>query len=197
MVRLLRPTIALLASAACSLSMIAPAAAKAPTHAVLENPGRLAQATAGQRIPVIWTLDTAARLRTPPGHDSALPRGFGGYLRARGADGTAPLTVAARPAAAGVRGYPAGRYLAELTVPRGGVSSIEIGVRATYATDRGPFFAEDPIAIGNDPFAHARGTAGIGADPGRGPPWGVFGAVLAGLALLAAGRALSARRAVA
>ncbi len=193
-----RSTIALaLALAACYAAVAAPAPAKAPTHAVLEDPTQLAQAAAGERIALMWTLDTPARLRTPPGADSAVPHDFGVYVRAHGAAGTAPLTVAGRPAATHARGYPRGRYVAALTVPPGGVSAIEIGVRGTYGTGPSAIRTEDPIAIGNDPIADVPAGAHVGGDSGPGVPWGVFAAALGGLGLLlGAGRGLSARRAV-
>jgi hypothetical protein len=173
----------LLAGISGSLSITSSAASKEPTHAVLQNAAQLSQAPAGQRVTVAWTLDTPARFPEPDYVRSMRSTAMGVYVRVRGRAGSAPLTAAGRPADPATRGYPRGRYVAELTVPPGGLSAIEIGVRQSWAkAGRSPILREDPIAISNDPFAGAAPAAAGGV--GEGPSWGMLVGGIGGLVLL-------------
>jgi hypothetical protein len=175
--------IVLLAGITTLLSVTSPAASKEPTHAVLENAAQLSHALAGQRVTVAWTLDTPARFPEPEYTRSMRSTALGIYVRVRGRADSAPLTAAGRPADPATRGYPRGRYVAELTVPPGGLSAIEIGVRQRWAKPGGaPILREDPIAVSNDPFAAVGPPAGRGV--GEGPPWGMLVGGIGGLALL-------------
>jgi hypothetical protein len=176
--------IVLLAGVGGLLSITSPASSKEPTHAVLENAAQLSHAPAGQRVTVAWTLDTPARFPEPEYTRSMRsPTAMGIYVRVRGRADSAPLTVAGRPADPATRGYPRGRYVAELTVPPGGLSAIEIGVRQWWAKPGGaPILREDPIAVSNDPLAGVGAAAARGV--GGGPSWGMLVGVIGGLVLL-------------
>jgi hypothetical protein len=183
--------IALLAGITGFLSITSPATTKEPTHAVLENAAQLLRASAGQRLTVVWTMDTPARFPVSEYTRSMRSTGVGVYVRVSGRAGGAPLTAAGRPADPATPGYPPGRYIATLTVPPGGLSAIEIGVRQSWETPgRPPILREDPIAIGNDPFAGAAPAAA--PDGGAGAPWGTLLAGVGALALLLG--AVQARR---
>ena len=180
-----RPLIvALLTGITGFLSITSSATSKEPTHAVLENAAQLSQAPAGQRVTVAWTLDTPARFPEPEYTRSMRPPAMSIYVRVRGRAASAPLTAAGHPADPATRGYPRGRYVAELTVPPGGLSAIEIGVRQSWTkAGRSPILREDPIAVSNDPFA---GVAPAAHGAGEGPSWGLLAGGIGALALLLA-----------
>jgi len=174
-----RRFVALIAALGCALLAATPAAGKDGVRATLENPGQLSQAAAGERVRVAWTLGSAAQgpaLATP---GRIAPRGFGAsgvYVRIRRASGAAPQVVSARP------GSPAGRYVADVTIPEGGISSIAIGLEGyRYVRGQAPARADVLFAIDNDPFAAGSTTDGVSA------PWLAPAAVLGmlgGLAVL-------------
>ena len=158
-----RRFVALIAALGCALLAATPAAGKDGVRATLENPGQLSQAAAGERVRVAWTLGSAAQgpaLATP---GRIAPRGFGAsgvYVRIRGASGAAPQVVSARP------GSPAGRYVADVTIPEGGISSIAIGLEGyRYVRGQAPARADVLFAIDNDPFAVGSAADGVSA------PW--------------------------
>jgi hypothetical protein len=161
----------------------APAAAKEQTHARLTNAAQLRGAAPGARVRVAWTLDGPARLPIP-GH--ARIHGMAVYALVTAASGGTVTKVAARPATPGTPGLPAGAYVADVTVPAGGIHAIAIDVEAVGSTAIAP----SAIPIDNPFTADAPGAA-----PGSGPPWAVLAAGLAAFAaLLAAYAARTARR---
>jgi len=101
----------------------------------------------------------------------------------RDADGGGSRIFPASPRD-GARAHPDGRYVAEVTVPSGGIASIAIGLEGFRLVQGRPTARADVFfAIGNDPFAAARSGAREG---GAGLPRGPAALVLIGVALLVA-----------
>ncbi len=162
----------------------APARAKQQTHARLANAAQLRAAAPGTHVQVAWTLDGPARL---PVADHARIRGMAVYALVTAAGGGAVTKVAARPATPGTPGLPAGPYVADVTVPAGGIGAIALDVEAT-----GSSTATAPAGI---PIDNAFTAAVPGGDRADGPPWAALAAGLAAFAaLLAAHAARAARR---
>lgn len=176
---LLRILAALIAGLGCQLVAAPAAHGKDGVHATLERPEQLRHAAAGERIALAWRLSDA----------SGRPFGASGiYLRLRAAAGGGAHVVPARAAGS------AGRYVADLTIPSGGIGSLAVGLEGVrLVPGHAPVRADMLFPIANDPFV------ATGAQAGAGPPWGALAVLvaLAALATLSAGyRVSSARRAI-
>ena len=184
----MRTAVALLVAAWC-LAAPPVASAKGDVRARLDAPHALADAAPGSRLRVSWTLSGAPGL-PEPGHRSVaeLRRAFGAsgvYIAVRGDGSPARIFSAVSPGP----GYPRGRYVANVVIPRGGIAGVRIGldgwsfVRGQPRTEADVFFP-----IENDPFPVTQRDS-----PDPWPwPWIAAGALL--LAALAAGRTVAARR---
>jgi hypothetical protein len=147
-----RPT--LIATVVCSLLVAAPAAGKEGVSARLEDPQSLA-APPGATVTVAWTL-------TYREGATRRPFGAGGvFVRLLSASGAEPTKA---------RGSgPAGRYVAEVTVPEGGIGGIQFGLEGTryVGGPPGEGRAEDAdlyFPLVNDPFE----TGDVGSSAGSG-----------------------------
>ncbi|MDX6375829.1 MAG: hypothetical protein QOE98_132 [Gaiellaceae bacterium] len=176
-------------AAACCLAAPPAAPAKEDVRARLDAPRALADATPGSRLRVSWTLNAAPRMPLRGRVSTAeLKAGFGAggvYIAVRGDGSPARIFPAVSPGP----GYPRGRYAAHVVVPRGGVSSVAIGLDGwRYAPGQARIPADVFFPIENDPFRVAqRGS------PDPSPwPWLAAGALL--LAALTAGLTAAARR---
>jgi len=154
----------------------ASAYSKGITRATLENPVQLKRAVAGEHVRIAWTLNEAAQLPIPAYAEWVQMRSLGLYLRVRGAAG-GPLQKVPARSTSGAAGYPAGRYVADVTVPAGGIASIALDVEGLRsAQGDAPVRAEIPpasIPITNDPFE------ATSADVGGNTPWGALAGGLA------------------
>jgi hypothetical protein len=181
-VRLL--AVAFVAALACAIATPPSAAAKRDVQATLENPAALTRAQGGERVRLAFAMSTAPRLpildprgRVPPHPFGAL----GVYVRVTPSNGGAPAIVSADPP--GDRGYPAGRYVADVTVPAGGIRSLAIGLEGyQYVAGHAPRRSDVFFAIVNDPFARTSRVAH--ARESTSTPWGLLAVGLAAAALL-------------
>jgi hypothetical protein len=178
----------LVAVVAATLAGAAPALAKDGVRATLEDPAALTRAVQGEALTIAWTLNGAPQMPVAGGERvPAHPFGASGvYVSVGSAAGGTPAVVAAHPPR-GSRGYPAGRYLADVTVPRGGIGSLAIGLEGQrIVTGHAPVRADHFFPIANDPFpANGRRADGRdGSDDGL--PWAPLGAVVLALALACA-----------
>lgn len=179
----------LLVGAAC-LGVPATAPAKEDVRARLDAPHALARAEPGSRLRVAWTLSAAPRLPLKGRRSAAAPKGgFGAsgvYIAVRGDGASTRIFRAASPGP----GYPRGRYVANVEVPRGGASGVRIGLDGwRYVPGQPRVEADVFFPIDNDPFAPAAPRDPPEASP---VPWVAGGALL--LAVSAAGLKLAARR---
>jgi len=176
-----RLCVPLIVSVSCVLVTAACAYGKGNVHATLEDPAQLQHAAGGERIRITWTLR-----EPPPGGERAVARAFGAsgvYVRLRGAVDSAGQTVRARSAGS------AGRYVAQVTIPEGGISSIAIGLEGfRYVQGTAPARADVFFSIDNDPFISTSTDAEATA------PWGPLAAGLAALGMLLAGYRMLGRR---
>jgi hypothetical protein len=155
------------AAAALSVLLLVPAAlAKENVRARLDTPIPL-QAVPGKKITVAWTLYSAADRR---------PFGAGGvFIRLLSASGGEPVKAHAQGSA--------GRFVARVVVPEGGIGGIEIGLEGiSYFAGR----TEDAdllFPIDGNPFAaHAAQRASSTEDEsasGPSPLWFLAGGSLA------------------
>lgn len=177
------------AALACSLVVAQPAHGKGEVRATLEDSERVAGAAGGEHVTIAWslsfaprpwTLSSAPRPAVPDPRGRSAPEPFGAsetYVRVAGAGGGAPRIFAATPPP-GARGNPAGRYLAVVTAPAGGIDSLAIGLEGyRYVDGHSPVRADVLFPIVNDPFA--RGVAGTQAGNGTDLPRLPLVAVLA------------------
>lgn len=194
-----RLPVLLLTGVACLLVLAASAYGKGDVRAALENPGQLQSAIPGERVRITWTLTEVPQLPslTTPGV-SAHPFGASGvYIGVRGAGGATPTIFTATSASdAGAR---PGRYVADVTVPAGGIAAIAIGLEG-FRTLPGqtPVRADVYFPITNDPFIVAKApVTGTRFDAGASAPWTPLAAGLAVLGVLLAGyRIVAPRRTV-
>lgn len=117
--------VAVVAAGVVSLAVPALASAKRDVRATIEAPTRC-DAAAGHRITVRFTLTTA--------DESGAREPFGAaeifvVLRRHGAAGIKRRATA--------RGAGTGRYTARMTVPRGGIKRIDVGVDGTATSADG------------------------------------------------------------
>jgi hypothetical protein len=193
-----RLQVLLIVGLACTLVAAASAYGKGDVRATLENPAQLQRAAPGKRIRIAWALNEAPQLAslTTPGGVAPRPFGASGvYIRVRGAAGATPKTFAASSSSG--PGRQSGRYVADVTVPAGGITAIAIGLEGFrglpgQASTRADIF----FSIANDPFNVARApVTATSSDTGASAPWIPLAAGFAGLgALLAAYRAMATRR---
>ncbi|HLB04316.1 MAG TPA: hypothetical protein VJK66_04800 [Gaiellaceae bacterium] len=181
-----RRTYVLFAAAALALVALAPAAAKEGVQATLDSPAALRGAP-GDTISVGWTLG---------GIDGGERYAFnaeGIFLRLLDASGGEPVTAFAEQG-------PIGHYVAEATLPAGGLGGVQIGLLGTVERDGVSKPSEVFFPVVNDPFREEASRAGAPASaaPSGGsafPAWAIALAAAGGaLALLAAAR-LAARAA--
>jgi len=186
---------ALFAAVACALSAAPPALAKEGVVATLENPALLTRAQGGEHLRIAFAMNVAPRLPILDPQDRVPPHPFGAsgvYVRVQPAKSGSPLIVSADPP--GDRGYPAGRYVADVTVPAGGIRSLAIGLEGyQYVERRAPRRSDVFFAMANDPFVAAR--AGAHARVGTSVPWGLFAGGLVVVTVLLVRRAWGLRRA--
>ncbi|MGI8714528.1 MAG: hypothetical protein ACR2NR_15405 [Solirubrobacteraceae bacterium] len=202
-----RVQVLLIAGLTCILVAAASAYGKGDVRATLENPAQLQRASPGERVRMAWTLSEAPQLpslRTPGG---VAPRPFGAsgvYVRVRGAAGATPKIFAAT-SASDARPQ-SGRYVADLTVPAGGITAIAIGLKGfrglpgQTSTRADIFFsiANDPFTVAKAPVTVAKApVTATSSDTGASVPWIPLAAGFALLGVLLAGyRAVTARRPV-
>jgi hypothetical protein len=172
---------------AVSLATTPLAHAKGDVRATLENPSQLARAHGGEHLRIAFAMNVAPRLPILDPHGRVPPHPFGAsgvYLRFTPAKGGAPVIVASAKPPPGARGYPAGRYVAAVTVPPGGIRALAIGLEGYQYVEGGPPRRSDVFfAIVNDPFAAgARGATAHARDEAI-PPWGLLAGGL-GVAVL-------------
>lgn len=157
---------ALIACLACVLLTVPAAQAKDGVRATLDRPERLRDAAAGERLAVAWKLTDAAG------------QSFGAdaiNLRVRHAADGATRVVAARD------GGGPGLYVADLTIPAGGLDSIAVGLEGMrMVPGRPPARADMIFPVVNDPLGAARG-----GEAAR-PSWGALAVILAMAGLVAA-----------
>jgi hypothetical protein len=188
----------LLAALACTLAATSPALAKEDVRVTLENPAALTRAHGGERVRIAFAMNVAPRLpiRDPQARVPAHPFGASGvYVRLTPGAGGAPVIASAD--APRDRGYPAGRYVADVTVPPGGIRALAIGLEGYQYVAGGPPRRDDVFfPIVNDPFAAAGRIAH--AREKTNTPWGLIAGGLTAVALLGlAYRGRGARRAMA
>jgi hypothetical protein len=180
-----RVSAALLATLICVLAGSTAAHAKRPVHATLTNPAELQHAAAGERVRVAWTQNGPAQL---PVSDDSDVRAPAVYVTLRGAAPGPPLKVPARPAAVDPQRLAAARYVADATVPAGGIASLQITVEGLRSRPGEPPVAANVVPremlIVNDPFA-VSGHDGAGG--GAPVPRGAITLWLVALTLLAGG----------
>jgi hypothetical protein len=139
---LLRFRITLIATVVCSLLVVPPAAGKEGVSARLDKPVRL-EAASGATVRIAWTL-------TYRDGGANRPFGAGGvFVRLSSASGAAPTKAHGSG--------PAGHYVAEVTVPEGGIGGIRFGLEGTryVGGPPGEGRAEDAdvyFPLLNDPF---------------------------------------------
>lgn len=164
----------------------AAASAKGSSRVTLESPGLRKRAAAGERIRIAWSQDGPARL---PIADSRVARtvvrSLGVYVTLRGGSGEPTAKVAARSLASGTRGLPSGRYIADATVPVGGITSLGITVEGLRSRPgAAPVLAgavpPSRMLIANDPFEAAADDRTSGASL----PWTTMAVAIGALALL-------------
>ena len=195
-----RLQVLLIVGVACILVAAASAYAKDDVRATLENPAQLQRAAPGERVKIAWTLTEAPQLPslTTPGRVAPRPFGASGvYVRVRGAGGATPKSFAATsPSRARSQ---AGRYVADVTVPAGGIAAIAIGLEGFRTLPgQAPTRADTFFPIANDPFVVAKApVTATSSDTGSNAPWAPLAAGLAVLGVLLAGyRVLDARHTV-
>lgn len=168
---------------AVALAWLAPAAVakEEGVRARLVAPLAL-DAAPGETVTVAW------RLRAPGGRrfDAG-----GIFVRLRGAAGARSAKVLGRDIA--------GRYVALVRVPRGGIRGIDIGLHGIRYLGAGPgrgrgFDADVYFPLDNDPFA-GRAPRRARAAPAAATRGGVAAGWLAALGALAAGAAVLGTRA--
>jgi hypothetical protein len=192
----MRVLLATLAAAlACAIVVPSLAAAKGDVRATLENPASLTRAQAGEHLRIAFAMNVAPRLPILDPENRVPPHPFGAsgvYVRIAPAPGGAPVIVSADPP--GHRGYPAGRYVADVTVPPGGIRALAIGLEGYQYVEGGPPRRDDVFfAIVNDPFTAPRASAH--AREQTSTPWALLAGALGAVALLLlAYRGRSARR---
>lgn len=154
----------------------APAAAgKEGVRARLETPAAVAAAP-GQTTTIAWTLGS-----TEPGERHPFTAS-GVFVRLLSASGGEPVQ------AIGIEG-PMGRYVANVTVPEGGIDSIKIGLQGTRMYPGGRTEDADVyFPLDNDPLARRAGTPAPGVSQ-MSPIW-----LAAGGAIFALGGLLGTRR---
>lgn len=185
----------LVGSMACILIAAAPAYGKGDMRAMLENPVQLQRAAPGERVRVAWAMTEAQPPGlTTPGRVAPRPFGASGvYIRVRGKAGAAPETFAAT---SGPLASQAGRYVAVVTVPPGGIAAIAIGLEG-YRTLPGQAStrADAFFPIANDPFTVAKASvATTSSAAGASAPWIPLATGLAVLGMLLAGYRTRVRR---
>ena len=178
-----RLQVLLIVGLACIAVGATSAYGKGDVRATLENPAQLQRAAPGERIRIVWMLTEAPQLPslTTPGGVAPRPFGASGvYIRVRGAAGTAPRTFAAASASrAGVR---SGRYVADVTVPTGGITGITIGLEGLSRHARASIHAGGRLLFDRQRSVHRRQSPGHrdqfrhrgerAVDPARrGPCW--------------------------
>lgn len=191
----------LIAGLACILVAAASAYGKGDVRATLENPAQLQRAAPGERVKVAWTLTEAPQpssLMTPRRFERHPFGASGVYIRVRSATGGTPNSLAATsPSGAGSR---SGRYVADVTVPAGGIATIAVGLEGFrtlpgQASTRADIF----FPIANNPFIVAKApVTATSSDTGANAEWGplaagplVLGVLLAGYRILAARRTVT------
>lgn len=164
--------LALVGCLACILVAAASADGKGDVRATLENPAQLQGAAPGEQVRVAWTLtDAQPPGLTTPGRVAPRPFGASGvYIRVRGKAGAAPERFAA---VAGHQASQAGRYVAVVTVPAGGIAAIAIGLAGFRALPgQASTRADVFFPITNDPFTVARAPAATPSSAsGPSSPW--------------------------
>jgi hypothetical protein len=149
---------------------------------------QLQRAAPGERVRVAWTLAEAQLPGlTTPGRVAPRPFGASGvYIRVRGKAGAAPKTFAA---SSGPQTSQAGRYVAVVTVPAGGIAAIAIGLEG-YRTLTGQAATRADVffPIANDPFTIAKvSVSTTSSAAGASALWIPLAAALAVLGMLLAG----------
>jgi hypothetical protein len=152
-------TLLCLSVLAAALVLAAPAAAKDGVQARVTTAIPM-DASPGDRLHVAWKLDVLDRSATYTPFNAV-----GVFVRLRSASYGAPTIAFATPTA-----HPDGRYDATVTVPDGGIGSVEIGLRGT--TDVVFPLIGDPLVAG---------TGGDGGDGLTPAVWIVPALVLAGV----------------
>ncbi len=196
-----RLQVLLMVGPTCILVAAGSAYGKGEVRATLENPAQLQRAAPGERVRIAWTLTEAPQLPSLTTPGGVAPRSFGAsgvYIRVRGSAGATPKTFAASSASGA--GSQSGRYVAEVTVPAGGITAIAIGLEGfrglpgQASTTRADIF----FSIANDPFTVAKApVTATSSDTRASAPWIPLAAAFAGLGVLLAGyRTMTARRAV-
>jgi hypothetical protein len=154
--------------------VLAPGAgAKGDVQAKLATPLPL-KAAAGTKLKVSWTLSTNGR---PFDAQAAV------FVRLRGAE-QSTRSLAFQPSR--------GRYVAKVTVPRGGMRAIEIGIPGTMCDAAGCRPRDLIFPLRNDPFPATKPTG----DGGTSFPWRPAAVGLVLLGLIATLLYLRGRRAV-
>jgi hypothetical protein len=160
-----------LATALVALLAASAAEAKDGVRATLETPIP-ADARPGARLTVVWSL----------ADDHGRPFGAGGlFVRLRGPGGETSEAYADGAA------HPDGRYRATVTVPAGGIESVEFGLRGIVSGPTGTVRGDMLFPLTNPPPPRLA-RAG---ESSRGAAWPRVGM---GAALVLAAAALAVRR---
>ena len=162
---LLRTGIAVLAVAAVTGALAAGASAKEGFRATLTSPIP-ADATPGSRITVSWKITDQAG---DPFNATAL------FVRLRGPDPADATEAFDSPTA-----HTDGAYGARVTVPKGGIAEIEIGVAGTSTDSSGKSVRSDYLF----PIANTPALGGAASDSGTGTLTWLL-PLLGGLAIVA------------
>jgi len=170
-----RRTFALAAAVAVALAAVAGAAAKEGVQATLELPTAL-QGAPGETIAVGWTLGGVDGGERYPFNAEGI------FVRLLDASGGEPVTAFAEQG-------PIGHYVAEATLPAGGLGGVEIGLLGTVERNGASEPSEVLFPIVNDPFQEGAAEAGApGVTPS--PPAGGSAVPVWAIALGAAGGVL-------
>lgn len=172
---------ALAASLLCVLLGASVVVGKEGVRATLETPAAI-DAAPGQTTTIAWTL------RSIEGGERHPFTASGVFVRLLSASGGEPTK------AVGTEG-PLGRYVAEVTVPEGGISRIKFGLEGTRMYPGGRTEDADVyFPIDNDPLARPPGPPRPGASQ-MPPIWPAAGGALLALGgLLGTRRVLTSRR---
>ncbi len=165
--------------------LCAPASGKSPSQVTLERPALLTHAVAGAPIRIAWSQNGPAQLPVPETAQAAV-RSIGVYVTLRGQAAGRTVKVAARPADPDARGLPAGRYIADATVPAGGIAALAVTVEGLRSRPGAPpvpasEVAPSAMAVTNAPSFSL--DAGSG-DSGEAVPWSILVLGLGALTLL-------------
>jgi hypothetical protein len=184
-----RLLIALVTCVLCVLLAAPAAVGKGDVQARLDTPIPL-EAAAGRTVTIGWTLSYADRAKHRSVVRSRHPFGAAGiFIQVLSASGRAPVKALGEE-----RGR--GRYVAQVTVPEGGIGGIKIGLEGIRYVGGRAENAPAFFPVVNYPLARAPTTSTRNADGGD--PSAIWLAAVGALAalglILTLRRALSSRR---